>query len=716
MVSEGNWTNGTIGDEEGRTPRMVFLALIMLLACGVNVLLLFAFVHNKKARQSVQSVAVINLAAVCLGDCVLNMSLVMGSLSAGQDWTFSEPLCKWHSFVMSLVLVETSLLITVLVCDRFLAVRYLEKYDSLISSVRLIIVLVFTWVQSLAFSFPYFLDTVKTTFQLNLHTCSVSDETSLVFICMASVLCFLAPALINVVMFIRICHLSYRQKQEVKMIMTKNHYCDQVKQEPPIWKEMCTVKYVAVLCFLWFLLEIPYVITTYIQQYRLSSELSFSVDYPWGVDVAFMWMRFSFSALFPCVTFVWRKDLWHCCKEHLVCHRSNSVLDIKVTVDPTAKPASRLKHVPPAVKVPSKSKERDQPRAEVPNLLSFNVPVLFATSDGIHIETPHSDVSEAEDADIRDHKPKGRQLDITSHTGDHDHLPGETSDYDSEEEYYSSQPLSTRHIRGALETNSASNLCGEDQHERGAPANTTKLTSSQGADSGLELSGTMNSALDKGMPQEMNGSKDCSENTDGRTSATAAKHVAHVNTEANISTGDGDTDQTSNVPSYTEAIHRVSSVGPKTESRKSDKSEEGKTTPRCVPSPVPKATGRLKPLQLARPPKVRKEWPEKITMKSQDRNNDSAAASQRKPDSEAAGKADRGQEGRSADRGMEQSSAERRTDGARPSKEGRGRGHRRTLTSDSERALLSSDSSMEIQTIKVHSCKAESEPSVTKPE
>lgn len=711
-VSEGNWTNGTIEDEGGRTPRMVFLALIMLLSCVVNVLLLFAFVHNRKARQNVQSVTVINLAAVCLGDCVLNMSLVMGSLTAGHDWTFSDPLCKWHSFVMSLVLAETSLLVTVLVCDRFLAVKYLEKYDSLISSVRLIIVLVFTWVLSLAFSFPFFLNTVKTTFQLKLHTCSVSDETSLVFICMASVLCFLVPALINVVMFVRIFHLSYKQKQEVKIIMTQNHYCDQVKQEPILWQEMCTVKYVGVLCLLWFLLEIPHIVTTYIQQYRLSRELSFSMDYPWGVDVAFIWMRFAFSALFPCVTFVWRKDLWHSCKEHLVCHRSNSVLDIKVTVDPTAKTAAaaRPKTLPAAVKVPPKPKERDQPRAEGPgNLLSFNVPVLFATSDGIHIETPCSDASEAEDADsdLRDHRPKGRQLDITSYSLDHDRLPGDTSDYDSEEEHYSSRPLSTRHIRGALETNSASNLCGEDQHERRAPANTTtKLTSSQGADSGLELSGTMVSSSEKGT-QELS-SKDCG-NVDSRPTATA--NVAHTTTtEASIPRDDGDTDQKSDTSSNTSLVHKDSDGSkPHPDNRNSDKAEQGKTRPQPVPAPLPRTGGRLKPLHLARPPKLRTEWPEKkITMKSQDKRRDGAPA-QRKPDPEAASRADRGTE-HTSDRPGD---CDRRSEGTRPS---RGRGHKRTMTSDSERALLSSDSSMEIQMIKVHSCKAQSEQTVTKPE
>ena len=214
---------------------------------------------------------------------------------------------RWHAFMMSLVLVETILLLTVLAADRFLAVKFPLKHDSSLSPCRMGILLSITWIQALAFSFPFLTDVVKMQFWPRLHSCSVSDETPLAFICLASVLCFLLPLVIIVVLLILTCHACYKQSHEIKSVVSKKQYTDQLMSKPRSWHEMQSVKYVIVLCILWSLLDLPYVIIIYIQQYTLSKELSFSVTYPWGVDVGFMYTRFSFSAALPCVTFIFNK-------------------------------------------------------------------------------------------------------------------------------------------------------------------------------------------------------------------------------------------------------------------------------------------------------------------------------------------------------------------------------------------------------------------------
>ena len=698
MVSEGNSSNGSDADDDSRPPRIVFLALIMLVSCVANVFLLYAIFQSRKISLNVQSIIIMNLVAVCLGDCLLNMSLVMGSLAA-VDWGFVNALCKWHAFAMNLILVETVLLLTVLACDRFLAVKYLQKYDSLISPARVAFVIIFTWSQSLAFSIPFFFNTVEMTFRPKLHTCSVSDETPLAFICLASVLCFLAPAVLIIIMFILILHFNCKQQHEVKTIITQNHYTDQLMEEPRLWQEMLTVKYVGVLCLLWFILEIPYVITTYIQQYRFSSELNFSVDYPWGVDVAFIWMRFSFSALFPCATFIWKKDLWQCCKDCVICHRNNSVLDIQVKVNPTSKPAS-VKELP--LTAASNSKDRNQPRPEPPNQLCFNVPVLFATSDGMHIETPHSDVSDDDntDAESRERTLKGRQLDVGDQNINSVQLPGDTSDYDSitEAGYSSSQPLSARHIRGALETNSLPDLRSGEQNERETVSTCVgDFAGTPGVDSGLELSGTAGSLRGKGIQRLVNSSQQCDE-TDVQNCDSA-----HVISESSIprtkKRRKENPVQIANPYSDTDAFRTDQSSGNHLDKCDANSMESSPAVQHSAPSTLPKARGRLKPLNPSKTRKAVKDGAgrKKNAVKSDLQKSESACdvvlTTSISSDEHNGAEIDY----------VSKTGAAKKPDVVKSSGEGRGRGHKRTVTSDSEKALLGSNSSVEMQILKTHS-------------
>lgn len=636
-----------------------------------------------------------NLVAVCLGDCFLNMSLVMGSLAAA-DWVFGDALCKWHAFVMSLVLVETALLLTVLACDRFLAVKYLQKYDSLISPARVAFVIIFTWMQSLAFSIPFFFNTVKMAFRPKLHTCSVSDETPLAFICSASVLCFLAPAVIIIIMFILIFHFSHKQQHEVKTIMTQNHYTDQLMAEPRLWQEMLTVKYVGVLCLLWLVLEIPYVITTYIQQYRFSSELSFSVDYPWGVDVAFIWMRFSFSAIFPCATFFWKKDLWQCCKDCVICHRNNSIIDIQVKVSPTSK-SVLVKELSPRA---SNSKDRNQPRSEPP--LFFNVPVLFATSDGIHIETPHSDVSDQDNTDVepKEHALKGRQLDIGDQNINSAQQLGDTSDYDSSTEagYSSSQVLSARHIRGALETTSLPDLHSREENERGTSTCVGDFAGTLGVDSGLELSGTVGSLGGKGVQRPVKSSQQCDQMDICNSDKT------HVISESGLpepqQSHEINPTQAANPSSDTNAFQTIQSFkSDKQQNRCNAKSTEGSAAVQnSAPSTLPKARGRLKPLNPSKKPKAvkgvagRKKAAAKSDLHKSECGCDAVLTTGISSDEHNRAETDF----------VSKTGTAQNPDGVKSSREGRGsrRGHKRTVTSDSEKALLGSNSSVEMQILR----------------
>jgi hypothetical protein len=72
-------------DAESRPPRMVFLGLFMALSLSGNTLVIYGSIVARRTLVSVQSVALVNMAALCLGDALLNMTLVMASLAAGKN-------------------------------------------------------------------------------------------------------------------------------------------------------------------------------------------------------------------------------------------------------------------------------------------------------------------------------------------------------------------------------------------------------------------------------------------------------------------------------------------------------------------------------------------------------------------------------------------------------------------------------------------------------
>ena len=90
----GNGTTGYSVDDASRPPRIVFLALIMMVSLAGNVFVVYSSIHGKRCWGGLQTVAVINLVVTCFLDCLLNMSLVMGSLLAGDLWVFPDPVCR----------------------------------------------------------------------------------------------------------------------------------------------------------------------------------------------------------------------------------------------------------------------------------------------------------------------------------------------------------------------------------------------------------------------------------------------------------------------------------------------------------------------------------------------------------------------------------------------------------------------------------------------
>ncbi|XP_046542373.1 uncharacterized protein LOC124252762 [Haliotis rubra] len=258
---------------------------------------------------------------------------------------------------------------------------------------------------------------------------------------------------------------------------------------------------------IWFVFEVPYIVTAYIKQYQYSQEFQENpnlgqIDYPWVVDVTFVWVRFAFSGILPILTFAWKKELWRSWKDMVLCRRSNSVTDLETSSNPHLKKKNlNVANI----------KTREREKIESPSALTFNVPVLFATANGIHVQTEEGNMTDSDifyaemPSTTRSSSElkflKGKKLDVSAL----EFIPPDTSDYDSNSEddvpdqYSLSQPISTRQLdHNDLDKVSRSSSQPDVQTEKRNSSRVSsvrpfegKLTAlSYGTDSGLDLSGT----------------------------------------------------------------------------------------------------------------------------------------------------------------------------------------------------------------------------------
>ncbi|XP_067657698.1 uncharacterized protein [Haliotis asinina] len=494
-------------DDNSRQPRIVFLALFILVTLIGNICLIIVVVQNKKYRGTVSNLIILNLTVVNIMDSVLNMPLVFGSLIA-IDWVYGDLMCRFNTFFMNIVIVETVLTLTALTTDRFIAVKIIpSRHGNILSPSRTYIAIAYTWLHSFGFSLPLLAGAVPSTFRNQLHLCSISNSSSLSFICLTSIICFVVPVIAMAVLFALIFKAAYNDRFVVRSKLAEHTYTEKHEEKPQIWKEISMAKYTGVLLIIWFVFEVPYIVTAYIKQYQYSQEFQENpnigqIDYPWVVDVTFVWVRFAFSGILPILTFSWKRELWRSLKDMVLCRRSNSVTDLETSSNPHLKKKNlNVANI----------KTREREKIESPSALTFNVPVLFATANGIHVQTEEGNMTDSDifyaemPSTTRSSSElkflKGKKLDVSAL----EFIPPDTSDYDSNSEddvpdqYSLSQPISTRQLdHNDLDRVSRSSSQPDVQTDK---RNSSRVSSvrpfegkltvlSYGTDSGLDLSGT----------------------------------------------------------------------------------------------------------------------------------------------------------------------------------------------------------------------------------
>uniref|UniRef100_A0A2C9LVX9 G-protein coupled receptors family 1 profile domain-containing protein n=1 Tax=Biomphalaria glabrata TaxID=6526 RepID=A0A2C9LVX9_BIOGL len=488
MESNSPGSNVTVlSDESSRTPRLVFLVILFITAFLWSLLIIIAFMQNLKLR-TVQNILIANVCALCIADCVVNMSVVFGAL-VKDGWIYGDLMCKINNFFMQLVTVEVLLLLTMMTVHRYFTLWLPIRYEAWMSSRRVYALIVYLWLHCLSFTLPLLTEAAEAKFRSRLHLCTLASRSSTGFIYSMLSFCYLAPIVVCIVFHVMNLKLSRQLTSSVVSETAKESYSRIIKDNPSSPQVERSSNYSVYVSITWLVLEMPFVITSYIKCYVDTSDVT-EHTYPWQMDATFIWMRFSFSSVFPFVTLLCCKELWQNVKEWVLCRKNNAIFSSDDTS--TIYVQNDISHHS-LDKVSSPKYYNGSDKDKSPN--PFNVPVLFATSTGIYIAD--SNYSTEKDSQCLTStsdmlEMKGKTLEIIYSDYEYtNELFDDTSDYDSSCEidpYSTSQPVSTKkHQEQFQRTRSLSEpevnvRMSMDRKQR------TCLSGTSGADSGLDLS------------------------------------------------------------------------------------------------------------------------------------------------------------------------------------------------------------------------------------
>ena len=487
---------------ESPTPRIVFLSVFISFGFFGNLFLIITVCQSRKFRSIAFFIFVIHLAVINICECVLNMSVLLAS-SIINKWNFGELACRLSSFCLNLISIQTILSLTISAADRLIAVRYKERYEHVVSTPRIGILILGTWIVSFSFSIPIATGSVPTSVNSYIVYCAISTNSSVIYTICSVVLCFIVPLVLLVIFFVKIIRTGYTDRIVNRNIIAQRNYNDKSSEEPRILKDFRHANLTGTICIAWLLLEAPHVVTSYFNQIQHSSELGSlnrdDLKYIWYIDLVLLWLRFCYAMALPIASFTWSKDLWNSFKDIILCRKNNSIVD-----------ESLKKNDSETIRLEKKIRE-EKMREKEANVATkeqrvFHVPELFATSNGVHIRTEISTDGEDELDNSKStitEKLRGKKCDVIGSRDNLNNIEDDTSDYDSGNEldpFSVSHPISVRQIHGGNLTDRKRSLSEpevRDKVQNLDKSNGRTVGSTSEGDSGLDLSTLTNAKVGK---------------------------------------------------------------------------------------------------------------------------------------------------------------------------------------------------------------------------
>ncbi|CAK8681429.1 uncharacterized protein LOC143459666 isoform X2 [Clavelina lepadiformis] len=388
------------------------------------------------------------MASYGLLECALTMSLATG-FSVERSWLFGEFLSGVNACSVQLQNVGILLTITAMSIDRYFAVTRLNKYHTHTSVHYANYAVLYTWIHACIFALPLLFQNQMLGITCRAFVerclCGLVEGTSLAFSTALLLLCYLLPFIV-IIIFMRV--VAVKAANERKRVKCSNtpEYATYCLQESVVLNEARLGRYVIFLVLLYLVFKAPYVMIDVLTQYGISSfyqpvtvaNQTVVVDgSKFYYQTVISWMMFAFSATFPIVTFVQfpehvrRLKTWARCGNTTISAAnsgpSNVATQRNIRQKRRQRHIQRRNNAQHKARTPKQSSSssiaanthRKMPSSISSNItsekitlngnstqgeVSFRVPVLYATEDGLHLVASEKTVNSSQPNDNRKRK------------------------------------------------------------------------------------------------------------------------------------------------------------------------------------------------------------------------------------------------------------------------------------------------------------------------
>lgn len=330
-----------------------------------------------------------NLAITILCDCLFNAPFIIGAmLSDGTMWLDASFLCPVTSFIGNLIHTQIIMSLMLLVLDRMLSLKYSESYIRKTVGVRANLISGYSWIHSMAFTIAIVVTSVQSDYFQDRYLCSVVYKNNLAYNVIYSLLCNIAPWVTVMCCYIYIVTLASETNARDNVLAEAGY--GELTGPIGTATELSHAKPVGVLTFLWCVLIGPFHILGMIYLY---SGVTMIPGVVWTIFTCF---RFIFDFFVAVVILVAWPESWRECKHFITCRRDNAITEHGIR--------NGIPGVRSSWAEGSDGSVTDRSTLDRSTLSrSFNVPVLFPTSNGLQLQVSSRGSRDGGDIEVADY-------------------------------------------------------------------------------------------------------------------------------------------------------------------------------------------------------------------------------------------------------------------------------------------------------------------------
>ncbi|XP_066949464.1 uncharacterized protein [Macrobrachium rosenbergii] len=418
-----------------------FLSIIFVAAFILNLMVVVTVATSYTLKRFLYCHLVINLSATCMMDCFFNISIAIGYVTTA-PWLFGYYLSYFNSFTINMLNSEMAFAVTLLTIDRIAAAKKFTKYLNM-TKFKLGVIISATWGVALLMALPLVCGLIMSMPYRNRYSCAVADPNDdyYLIVHVLLVLCGCTPVMVVLVSVTSAVFHKERKKQKIKGNQTMSYF-DQILMTPYYRNEFYPAVFVGFAVIFYLICWLPFTALSTIgpmvtrhwanetddeqgddktfnrfiplprsgfrmtkamlddsQLQKLnhtnitSSHVNTTnitmhpgripeiISTP-GYETAFIWLRFLYDLIVPILVFVILRDVRAKSEGLIMCCRPNSV---NVASPKPIRPY--LNKMSSSNSADGKESSYKSQKKNSKNAVGFKTPILFATSEGLHIRT-----------------------------------------------------------------------------------------------------------------------------------------------------------------------------------------------------------------------------------------------------------------------------------------------------------------------------------------